>query len=172
MVNINNFVSGFKGGARNDKFRVIVTYPAVAGTPNVQDYLRITTASLPGSTVPNAQVFFMGRAIPLLGDRQNEPFSMTILNDTDFSHRSCFERWLNAVNAHEGNVQTGTYQSLLGTIQIDQLDRDDSVLKTVVLHNVFVDMLSNIDLDYGAIDQAEIYSCSFAYTHWTSDTTS
>jgi hypothetical protein len=171
MVNINNFVAGFKGGARNDKFRVIITYPAVVGNPNVQDYLRITTAALPGSTVSPTQVFFQGRAIPLLGDRQNEPFSMTILNDTDFSHRAAFERWLNAINSHTGNVQTGTYQSLLGTVQIDQLDRDDSVLKTVILQNAFPDMLSQIDLDYGAIDQAEIYTCSFGYTHWTSDTT-
>lgn len=174
MVSINDFISNFKGGgSRADKFRAIITYPALVTNPDVQDYIVVHTAMLPGSTVSPTIVFFQGRQIPLLGDRQLEPFNMTVLNDTSFSHRKAFEQWLNGINSHQGNVQASSnYQDLLGTIQVDQLDRDDSVLKSYVFHNAFPDSLSQIDLDYSQQDQVEIYSVGFAYSHWSSDTTS
>lgn len=174
VMNINEFIQNFKGGgARSDKFRAIITYPALVGTPDIQDYIVVHVASLPGSTVSPAMVFFQGRQIPLLGDRQLEPFTMTLYNDTTFSHRNAFERWMNLINAHEGNIQaTSNYRDLLGTIEVHQLDRDGStVLKVVKLHNVFPDNISPIDLDYANMDQVEQFTVNFAYTNWSSDTT-
>lgn len=171
MTSVNEFIKNFKGGARNDRFRVIINYPAaIGGTPNKQDYLVVTTAALPGSTVTPANVFFQGRQIPILGDRQNEPWTMTVLNDTDFSHRNAFTRWLNQIMSHEGNVQgTANWRDLLGVIEVQQLDRDDTVLKIVKLYNAFPDNMSQVDLDYGSVDQVEIYSVTFAYSHWLDD---
>lgn len=170
---INEFIKNFKGGARNDRFRVIINYPALVGTPNVADYLRINTAALPGSTISPAMVFFMGRQIPVLGDRQLEVFSMTVLNDVDFSHRNAFTKWLNLTMSHESNVQgTPDYHDLLGTMQIEQLDRDgETVLKVIKLHNIFPDMMSQVDLAYAAMDQVEEYQITVAYSHWTSGET-
>ncbi len=173
MVSINDFMQNFKGGgARADKFRAHVTYPSAVTTPSVQDYIVISTAELPGSTVSPTFVFFQGRQIPLFGDRQLEPFTMTILNDIDFGHRNAFETWLNAIQSHESNIQSDpNYQNLLGVVQIDQLDRNDNILKTIKLMNAFPNMMSPIMLDYGATDQVEVYSISMSYSHWTSTLT-
>jgi hypothetical protein len=174
MPSITDFTSNFTGGgARADKFRAIITYPASISSPNVQDYIVVHNAILPGSTVSPTIVFFAGRQIPLFGDRQLEPMAITIMNDTSFSHRRTFEEWLNAIQSNQGNIQaTANYQQLLGTVQVDQLDRDDSVLKTYIFHNAFPDNLSQIDLDYSQTDQVQLYTVGFAFSHWSSDTTS
>jgi len=173
MVAITDFISQFKGGARADRFRAIISYPALVGTPNVPDYIMVHTAMLPGSSISPAIVFFQGRQIPLMGDRQLEPLSLTLLNDTSYSHRGVFEKWMNAINSHAGNIQaSANYLDLVGTIEVQQLDRDDTIIKSVKFLNCFPDALSQIDLDYSMQDQVQSYSVGLAYSHWTSDTTS
>ena len=172
MPNINDFISNFVGGARPSKFRAIINYPSVVTRPAVQDYIVCHNAILPSSTVSPTQVFFQGRAIPIPGDRQNEPMSLTFVNDTTFAHKFAFEEWLNAINAHQANIQaSANYQDLVGTVQVQQLDRDDTVLATYNFINCFPDTMSQIDLDYSQQDVVEQFTVTFAYAYWSNSST-
>lgn len=173
MPSITDFTSNFQGGARVDKFRVIITYPALVTAPAQADYLFCHVAQLPESTVSPTIVFFAGRGIPFFGDRQLTPLNLTMYNDTTFAHRNAFEQWLNLMQSNQGNVQAvANYTQLLGAIQVDQLDRDDSVLKSYVFHNAFPDALSAIDLDFSATDAVESFNIGFSYQWWSSNQTS
>jgi len=171
-MSINDFISNFKGGARPNKFRVQITWPGLVGTPNVRDEIVVNAAGLPASVIGVIPVPYKGRQIPVPGDRTFEDWTITVINDTTFSHRNAFERWLNAVNGHESNLQnTDSYKNLLGTVDIVQLDRDDRIIKTVKLFNAFPTNVAQIDLGYDQNDMLEQYTVTWSYSHWASGTT-
>ena len=171
-MSINDFIANFKGGARPNRFRVQITWPGIVGTPNVRDEIVVSAAGLPASVIGVIPVPYKGRQIPVPGDRTFEDWTITVVNDTTFSHRNAFERWLNLINAHEANVQgTDTYKNLLATVDVVQLDRDDKILKTVKLFNVFPTNVAQIDLGYDQNDVLEQYTVTFSYSHWGSGNT-
>ena len=45
-------------------------------------------ASLPGSTIAPIEVPFRGRKLQIAGDRTFDPWSITVINDTDFGVRN------------------------------------------------------------------------------------
>lgn len=169
---INSFIASFRGGARPNRFKVIITWPTIAGTPNIQDEFVVTAAQLPASVISPVIVPYKGRQIPVPGDRIFEEWTATILNDVTFSHRNAFERWLNAINSHQGNISgSSNYKDMLGTIDVIQLDRDDATLKSVRIYNAFPTNLTPIDLGYDQNDIMEIYTVTFSMSHWESTTT-
>ena len=163
----------FRGGTRPNRFRVILTYPGLVGSPNVQDEIVVTAASIPESTIGRIDVPYMGRTIPLPGTRQFPDWTISVTNDTTFSHRNAFEKWLNALNAHEGNTQaTLDTRALMATLDVAQLDlNSDNVLKNYKFYNAFPTNLSPIDLSYSNNDQLSSFSVTFAYSHWGANTT-
>ncbi len=166
-TNISSMVANFKGGSRPNKFKVQIIWPALVGTPNVQDEFVIEACQLPSSVVGTVQVPYKGRFLSYPADRIIEPLSMNVINDTTFSHRNHFVKWLNLMNAHEGNIQaTANSIELMTTVLITQLDRDDSVLKTVTLVNAFPVDVTQIDLDYQANDSLEIFTVQWNYHYF------
>ena len=102
MANINDFKATLKGGgARGNQFSMTMPFPgfaAVGGETRTMSYL-CTATNLPGMTLAEIPVPFRGRNLYIAGDRTIEPWSVTVLNDTDFAIRNAFERWMNAINS-------------------------------------------------------------------------
>lgn len=169
MSNLNDFISSFRGGARPNRFRVQISYPAIVGTPDIRDDVVVTAAGMPASIMGQILVPYRGRQIPIPGDRTFEDWTVTVINDTTFSHRNAFERWSNLMNAHEGNIQgTDSYRNLVGTVDVVQLDRDDTILKTIKLLNCWPSNIAQIDLGYDQNDILEQYTVTWSYSHWQS----
>jgi hypothetical protein len=81
------------GGARSNLFEVVLSFPDIApADANVLDKSRflVKAAALPGSTINPLDVAFRGRTLKVAGDRTFETWTITIINDTDFSIRSAF----------------------------------------------------------------------------------
>lgn len=170
-MSINNFIANFKNGARPNRFKVQLAWPALVGTPDVRDEFVVSAATLPSSTLGIIQIPYMGRQIPVPGDRTFEDWTISILNDKSFSHRNAFERWSNLILSHESNVQgTETYRDLITTLTVFQLDRSEKVLKTYKLYNAWPNTITPIDLGYDQNDTIEQYTVTFSYTHWESPT--
>jgi len=55
---------------------------------------------------------------------------------------------------------------------VEQLDRDESVIKRVVIRGAFPENVGPIDLSYDTTGEIETFDVSFAYQYWTSNTTS
>ena len=100
MANINDFKARLKGGgARANQFKVTLPFPgysAVGGETADLAFLCNAT-SIPGQNLGTVPVNFRGRILNLVGDRTFNPWSITVLNDTDFLIYRGLERWMNGM---------------------------------------------------------------------------
>ena len=174
MPNINEFKSRLRGGgARANQFKVTLPFPgyaSVGGETSDLAFLCSATA-LPGQTVGQVAIPFRGRVLNIAGDRTFEPWTITVLNDTDFKLYRAFERWMNGINNmtdNEGIANPADYQ-VDGFV--DQLDRNGSTLKTYTYRGLFPTSLAPIALDYSTNDAIEEFAVTFAIQYFETDTT-
>ena len=174
MPNINEFKSRLSGGgARANQFKVTMNFPAyssVGGETSDLSYL-CTATSIPGQSLGTVSVPFRGRVLQLAGDRTFAPWSVTVLNDTDFLIYRAMERWFNGMNNmtdNEGLTNPSNYQQ---DVIIDHLDRNGATLKRYILRGAFPTSLSDIDLSASDNDTIETFTCSLTYQYFETDTT-
>ena len=92
------------GGARANLFEVVLSFPDSAPTDsNVLDKSRflIKTAALPASTIGPVNVPFRGRILKIAGDRTFESWTVTVINDTDFSISKDAKNWEKYIKVKE-----------------------------------------------------------------------
>ena len=139
MATIDEFKAQLTGGgARANQFRVTFNTPgAIATGLDVRrTSFLIKTAALPGRSLGEITVPFRGRTLYVAGDTEFENWETTVINDTDFMVRNAMERWQNAMNdtvTNTGLVNAADYQA---DLIVEQLDRDDTVLKSYILRGV------------------------------------
>ena len=186
---VSNFTSALAGdGARPNLFQVNMTLPIIApanqATGQTLNGRNITfkakAAQLPGSTIGTVPLYYMGREMKFAGNRTFADWTVTIINDEDFSIRNSIELWMNALNSNEGNVR-GAYVGNLSpnvglgyTTQasVTQYGKDGRQLKKYDFVGMFPVDMSPIDLDWGTNDSIEEFSVTFAYQYWNAaDTT-
>ena len=174
MPNINEFKSRLRGGgARANQFKVTLPFPgyaAVGGETSDLAFLCSATA-LPGQTVGQVAIPFRGRILNIAGDRTFEPWTITVLNDTDFKLYRAFERWMNGINNmtdNEGIANPADYQ-VDGFV--DQLDRNGNTLKSYTYRGLYPEVLANIPLNYATNDTIESFDVTFRYQYFETDTT-
>ena len=174
MPNINEFKSRLRGGgARANQFKVTLPFPgqaAVGGETSDLAFLCSATA-LPGQTVGQVAIPFRGRVLNIAGDRTFEPWTITVLNDTDFKLYRAFERWMNGINNmtdNEGIANPADYQ-VDGFV--DQLDRNGNTLKSYTYRGLYPEVLANIPLNYATNDTIESFDVTFRYQYFETDTT-
>jgi hypothetical protein len=139
------------GGARSNLFEVVLSFPDVAAADtNVLDKSRflVKSAALPASTVTPIDVAFRGRTLKLAGDRTFETWTITVINDTDFSIRSAFENWMNKINRVSDNTGVTDPALYQADAFVYQLDRDGSTLRAYHFYDLFPTNISPINLAY------------------------
>ena len=167
-------ISDFKsrlsgGGARPNLFEVELAFPnAVAIDNDVLQKSRflVKAAALPASTIAPIDVPFRGRILKIAGDRTFETWTITVLNDTDFSIRSAFEKWMNIINRMSdatGVVDPEAYQK---DAVVKQLDRDGGVLRSYKFWDIFPTNISTIDLSYETTDTLEEFTVELQVQWW------
>ena len=107
------------GGARSNLFEVEIEYPAELGLitdstgPKDTGIFLIKAAEIPAANIGNIPVPFRGRVLPVAGDRTFDPWTVTIINDTNFVIRDAMEKWSNFINdlqTAQGEINPETYQ--------------------------------------------------------------
>ena len=89
------------------------------------------------------------------------------MNDAEMSIRNGMEQWMNGMEdnaAKFGRLQPSEYQR---DIDVLQLDRNGTILKSYKLVNAFPVDLSPVALDFGANDQISQFTVTFQYQHFT-----
>lgn len=167
MASISQFKSMLKGGgARANRFEVLVDFPAFAGT---SEDIRKTaflcnSTQLPGSTLGVVEQPFRGRILKLAGDRTYDEWEVTFLNDTDFALRNAFERWHNYINAYNSNTGTSTPDDYMSVVTVYQLDNKDNRVKEYSLQLAWPTVVAPIEVGQDQNDQIEMFSVTFAYS--------
>ena len=157
------------GGARANLFEVVLSFPDSAPTDgNTLDKSRflIKAAALPASTIGPVNVPFRGRILKIAGDRTFESWTVTVINDTDFSIRSALENWINSINRVSdatGVTDPALYQA---DAFVYQLDRDGSTLRAYHMYDIFPTNVSQIALSSETTDAIEEFTCEFQVQWW------
>ena len=187
-------ISAFKskligGGARPNLFEVDVTFPAAVnlgvqgdgtGQFDSENFRFLCKAAqLPGSNVTPIDVPFRGRTLKVAGDRTIDPWSVTIINDEDFSHRRAFEAWAQNIaqyGDHSGMTNPADY---MGNAVVYQLGRSESVQQgtnttgdnsRILAQYRFIDIfptnVSPIELSYDGGDTIEEFTVDFQVQYY------
>ena len=165
------------GGARSNLFEVEIEYPAELGLitdstgPKDTGKFLIKAAEIPASNVGNIPVPFRGRVLPIAGDRTFDPWTVTIINDTNFVIRDAMEKWSNFINdlqTAQGEINPENYQKSAVVKQLSRKGKADTdskigVLREYKFEGIYPNVVSSIPLDYGATDQIEEFQVTFNY---------
>jgi hypothetical protein len=176
--NVAEFRANMIGdGARPNLFQVTMVFPTIANSGAAAGQ-KVTfmakAAQLPGSTVGTVPVYYFGRELKFAGNRTFADWTLTIINDEDFTIRNSLESWLNAINSHAGNLRNTAATSSAGyTVDalVTQYGKSGEELKTYKFVGMFPVDVAPIDLDWGSNDSIEEFTATFAYQWWEAETT-
>ena len=173
ILGVDDFKSKLKGGgARPNLFNVKMNFPAYAlGDAELTSFM-CKAAALPASTVNVISVPFRGRQLKIAGDRTFETWTVTVINDTDFSVRDAMERWMNGINSHNANTGFNDPAEYQTDLSVEQLDKDGIVLKTYNFRSCFPTSVGAIELSYETVDTVEEFTVEFQVQYCESNTTS
>jgi hypothetical protein len=191
---IDKFKNALKGsGARSNLFEVSfgnadglpsgTFFDALGGDFSNDDLMLIKAAQLPASTITEIPVPFRGRTLKIAGDRTFDPWTITIINDTDFKWRIFFERWMNAITKiSDGSGETRIdNEGYMQDMVVSQLTRgpigplntrgaenttDIEVLRSYKLYGAFPTNLSTIDLSYNNENEIEEFTVDLQVQWW------
>jgi len=170
MANIDDFKANLiGGGARANQYRVTITPPPgiAIGLDVRRASFLVTASNLPASNLAAIPVPFRGRNIYVSGDRPApEPWSVTFMNDTDFMIRNAMERWQNGINDYAENtgvIAPADYQT---DLTVEQLDRDDTVLKSYIFRSAYPLTVEAIELSNEEATAIETFVVTWRYQHF------
>ena len=170
MANIDDFKANLiGGGARANQFRVTITPPSgiAIGLDVRRTSFLVQSAQLPAMTLGEVEVAFRGRKIYVAGDRSFEgTWNATVINDTDFMIRNAMERWNNGINDLADNTGITTPADYQSDLVVEQLDRDDTVLKSYVFRSAYPLSVGSIDLNVTTDNELETFEIQFRYQHF------
>ena len=162
------------GGARSNLFEVsIPDFPTPNNIGERDIEFLVKAAEIPAANLGNIPVPFRGRVLPVAGDRTFDPWTVTIINDTNFNIRDAMERWsdfINDLQTAQGEINPENYQK---TGFVKQLSRRGTgagdgvdILREYKITGIYPNVVSSIPLDYGASDQIEEFQVTFNYLFW------
>ena len=134
MANLSSFTQALQGGgARANQFMVTMAGAGASGLTGNFHFL-CQSAQIPALTIGEVAVPYRGRVIYLAGDRTYDAWSITVLNDRNYSVRSYLEGWMDDMSDIGGTTKANTSKSAASyyanaTVQcswieiIHQLDR-------------------------------------------------
>ena len=170
MANIDDFKANLiGGGARANQFRVTITPPPgiAIGLDVRRASFLVTASNLPGSTLGEIPVPFRGRNIYVAGDRPApDPWSVTFYNDTDFMVRNAMERWHNGINDFANNTGVVNSADFQTDLFVEQLDRDETILKTYIFRSAFPLTVGQIELSTAEATEIETFEVTWRYQHF------
>jgi len=160
-----------RGGARPSLFHVVI--PEWPGsTVDSEQSLRFLcrTTSIPPSQVGAIDVPYFGRQIKLAGDRVYADWNVTIMHDETYNIRKAVESWHTNINQHIENKMTGGVSPSPNSYKRDAVIRhyskDGSVIQTYTIKGMFPINISQMGLDFDAVNQVMTFDVDFALDYW------
>ena len=172
MANLTEFRSKLiGGGTRPNLFEVQLSFPDALGIGNRTKLVElgkfmVKAANMPASQLGVIEVPYRGRTLKVAGDRTFEPWTITIVNDTNFSLRNAFEQWVRRINRPEQNTGKQNPASYQSDMFVTQLDRKGKGIKTYQFYSVFPTNVSAIDLAFDSNDTIEEFTVELQVQWW------
>lgn len=174
MRSILDFRANLTGaGARPNLFQLTGTFPLMAAAGAASSYITFMaqSTSIPADKIGEIEVPFMGRKVYYPGDREFDPWTITVLNDENFAVRDAFEKWMSGLNSHVGNVRNplaaipSGYSTDWTVAQLSKIDGPP--VKLYRMSSAFPTQLDAIELDYGTNNTIEKFNVTLRYQWWS-----
>ena len=173
------------GGARPNLFEVEITPGELPDGVSALDgdtfkYM-CKAAQLPASNVASIDVPFRGRTFKVAGDRTFDTWTITIINDTDFSIRETMEEWMQFVAQYQDASGGTNPDSYMASAVVKQLGRLKSntgkgegnsrnegldIIAVYRFADIFPTNISAIDVSYDTTDTIEEFTVEFQVNYW------
>ena len=167
------------GGARPSLYKVAINYSVDTSFSVLGDEaLLVKATALPGSTIAPLTVNYAGRAYKWQGFRTYDNWSVTVINDENFSIRNKMMEWMRYLSgkldggrtaAKYGDptkVQGGYFD---GNATVTQVGADGVNKQNYKMYNLWPTELGEIAVDWSS-DAIQEYTIGFAYDYWGSGT--
>ena len=169
MANLSAFTQALQGGgARANQFMVTMGGAGAAGMSSNFHFL-CRSATIPAMTIGEVAVPYRGRTIYLAGDRVYDAWTITVMNDRNYTVRSFLESWMDDMGDIGGTTKANTISSAsyYATATVQQLDRNNSPIRTYKLEGVWPTTLDAIDLAFDSNDAIEEFGATFRFNWMT-----
>ena len=171
MAQIDDFKANLiGGGARSNQFRVTILPPSgiAIGLDVARTSILCKGSSLPQVELGTVELKYRGRTINIAGDRTTAAgtWDTIFYNDTDFMIRNALERWNNGINDLADNTGITTPADYQSDLVVEQLDRDDTVLKSYVFRSAYPLSVGSIELNVATDNELETFEIQFRYQHF------
>ena len=181
---INSFKARLTGGgARANLFEVELGFPETIvnsgpdnATAQSEGIFMVKAAELPASNIGDIPVNFRGRILHVAGDRTFDPWTVTVINNTDWDLRKKFEDWSNYINARTFDNGIPNPTSYHAEAVVKQLARGKKagtkketkvpVVAQYKFFGMWPSQVSSIALDYGSTDTIEEFQVTFQVEYW------
>jgi len=172
------------GGVRPNFFEVELKFPALAIDDNdVSDKVRflVKGANRPASNIAPISVPFRGRELKIAGERTFDTWTVTVINDSNFTLRDAFEKWMNMINKvsdNGGEVDPTVYQQeayvhQLGRAPVTnataapvQTGNNIPILRSYHFHGIFPTQVAPIELSYDQNNVIEEFAVEMQVQWW------
>jgi hypothetical protein len=161
MATIDQFKAQLIGGGpRANRYRVFI--------PRSGEKIEFlcTAAQIPAANVNVISVPFRGQNLKLAGDRTFDDWTITVINDIEFSSRTALEAWQEDIASLTTTDAALNTDYLLSRAFVEQLHKDDSVLARYEFFNIFPNLIGNIALSSDEAAALETFDVTFSYSHW------
>lgn len=167
--NISEFLNGFNGGLRVNRFEVTSSCARVS-----QPY-HIRSATIPGGQMSTIGLNWFGKTIEIPGERVYAPWAITVLDDNGSQEvHADFESWqhyiankdLNTfVNVNGARSEGPAFKGCNFTVK-QYLTHDDKAEKEFILYNVWPVQVGPIELDMSKDNVLSQFNVILMYTHF------
>ena len=161
MATIDQFKAQLtSGGVRSNRFQVFI--------PRAGERVEflVKAAQIPAETFGGPiEVNFRGAKLKLPGERTYEDWTVTVLNDVDFSIRTGMENRMGEIQERDSGVGATDLDYLVSRAFVSQLHRYESVLATYEFFNMYPSSIGSISLDMDT-EEVQTYDITFTYSHF------
>jgi len=169
MANLSGFTQALQGGgARANQFMCTMSGSGAMGLTGNFHFL-CRSAQIPGLTINEVAVPYRGRVIYLAGDRTYDAWTVTVMNDRNYSVRAFLESWMDDMGDIGGTTKANAISAstYYANATVQQLDRNNSAIRTYKLEGVWPTTLDAIDLSFDANDAVEEFGATFRFNWMT-----
>lgn len=164
---IGSFINAFNGGTRPNRFRISGTSPA----GNIAIETHCMASTLPDSTLGVIPLPFRGRIYKFPGDRDYQPWNITILDDVGENDvYASLHAWSEIFNNHETNLAaTRKHITQYSTdLTVSLLDHNSGTeLRTFTLHHAWPISVGAVELNMATANAPITFPVQLAYSYFT-----
>ena len=173
LTEFKSNISKGGGSARPSLYTIDINGRNSQQSFSKEENLLVKAAQIPGATIAALPVNYAGRAYKWSGFRTYDNWTVTIINDENFSARNRMMQWMRLIGGKmDGTRNTPFGDPILSSSWLDgdaivtQLGTDGKAKQKYTFNYLWPTEISGIAVDWSS-DAIQEYTVTFCYDYWT-----